>query len=198
MSTISTPVSYGELIDKITILEIKSARIADPAKRANVQRELQALTEVRDTQGGATPAALVAELRQVNEQLWEIEDLIRDREAAQQFDARFVALARSVYTTNDERAAIKKRINIALGSRIIEEKAYKKVHNILHYIIKNDPLGPYPDDPQSDPNYSTWEESVQKWAAEIGFDQSDPPTEYDTTIYNSDISDTTDPVNLDQ
>ena len=81
---------------------------------------------------------------------------------------------------------------------LIEEKAYKKVHNILHYIIKNDPLGPYPDDPQSDPNYSTWEESVQKWAAEIGFDQSDPPTEYDTTIYNSDISDTTDPVNLDQ
>ena len=119
--------SPGEFLDKLTILEIKSERMTDPSKLANVTRELTILRET----WGASPlsardvSALVAALKQVNEALWEIEDLIRDREAAQQFDARFVALARSVYTTNDERAAIKKRINIALGSRIIEEKAYK-------------------------------------------------------------------------
>lgn len=123
--TLLAPISWGELIDKITILEIKSARIADPAKRANVQRELQALTQVRDTQGGATPAALVAELRQVNEQLWEIEDLIRDCEGRGDFGPAFVDLARRVYKTNDRRAALKRRINEQLGSDLVEEKSYR-------------------------------------------------------------------------
>lgn len=67
---------------------------------------------------------------------------------------------------------------------LVEDRTYKKVHSILQYVIKSDPLGPYPDDPQSDPNYSTWESAVQKWATEMGFDQSDPPTEYDTTTSN--------------
>lgn len=127
MKDILVPVSPGELLDKITILRIKSARITEALKLANVRIELAALEQVWQDSGAAAACPQVDEvcLQGVNEALWEIEDLIRDREAAQQFDARFVALARSVYTTNDERAAIKKRINIALGSRIIEEKAYK-------------------------------------------------------------------------
>ena len=121
------PVSWGELIDKITILEIKAERIADPAKRANVARELAALNAVRD-QGRARAeglAALTRELRQVNEALWTIEDDIRECEAKGDFGARFVALARSVYKYNDRRAALKRRINDLLGSELIEEKSYK-------------------------------------------------------------------------
>ncbi len=127
MKDILVPVSPGELLDKITILRIKSARIADPAKLANVRIELQALERIWVDSGAAAAASKDEEaaLQRVNESLWEIEDLIRDREAAQQFDARFTALARSVYLTNDERAAIKKRINNALGSRIVEEKSYR-------------------------------------------------------------------------
>ncbi len=127
MKDILVPVSPGELLDKITILRIKSARIEDAAKLANVRLELQALERVWVDSGAAALAASEDEaaLQRVNESLWEIEDLIRDREAAQQFDARFVSLARSVYLTNDERAEIKKRINNALGSRIVEEKSYK-------------------------------------------------------------------------
>jgi hypothetical protein len=121
------PVSWGELIDKITILEIKAQRIADPAKRANVARERAALVAARDA-GGALPptiAPLAAELRAVNETLWEIEDAIRDREAAGDFSAKFVDLARRVYKTNDRRAALKRRINEALGSELVEEKSYR-------------------------------------------------------------------------
>jgi len=121
------PVSWGELIDKITILEIKAERIADPAKRANVARELAALNAVRD-QGRARAeglAALTRELRQVNEALWTIEDDIRECEAKGDFGPRFVALARSVYKYNDRRAALKRRINELLGSELIEEKSYK-------------------------------------------------------------------------
>jgi hypothetical protein len=131
MKDILVPVSPGELLDKITILRIKSARIADPAKLANVRVELEALEQIWRDSGAASAtvaASVTAEesaLQRVNEALWEIEDLIRDKESAQQFDAGFVTLARSVYTTNDERAAIKKRINNALGSRIVEEKSYK-------------------------------------------------------------------------
>jgi len=127
MKDILVPVSPGELLDKITILRIKSARIADPAKLANVRIELEALEQIWRDSGAAaaTPADDERALQKVNEALWDIEDLIRDKEAAQQFDARFTTLARSVYTTNDERAAIKKRINNALGSRIVEEKSYK-------------------------------------------------------------------------
>jgi hypothetical protein len=127
MKDILVPVSPGELLDKITILRIKSARMADPAKVANVRVELEALEQTWRDSGAAAAAGKddEAALQRVNEALWDIEDLIRDKEAAQQFDARFIELARSVYTTNDERATIKKRINQALGSRIVEEKSYK-------------------------------------------------------------------------
>lgn len=127
MKDILVPVSPGELLDKITILRIKAARMADPAKLANVRVELEALERIWRDSGAAAATAADDEgaLQRVNESLWEIEDLIRDKEAAQQFDAGFITLARSVYTTNDERAAIKKRINNALGSRIVEEKSYK-------------------------------------------------------------------------
>ena len=117
----------GEFLDKLTILEIKSERMSDAGKLANVRHELGLLREtwaasplsVRDV------AALVAQLKQVNETLWEIEDAIRVKEAAQAFDAEFVELARSVYRTNDRRAAIKRELNVALGSEILEEKSYQ-------------------------------------------------------------------------
>ncbi len=127
MSLISTPVSFGELIDKITILEIKSERIADPAKLDNVRRELELL---RDT-WRAHPASqidiasLQASLKQVNQRLWVIEDDIRIHEQRQQFDAMFIKLARSVYFENDERAALKRQINQQLGSTLVEEKSYQ-------------------------------------------------------------------------
>jgi post-segregation antitoxin (ccd killing protein) len=125
--TVTIEVSAGELVDKITILEIKAARIGDAAKLANVQTELGLLSRAR---AGTLPPsakldALTAELKAVNEALWEIEDAIRDCEAAGDFGARFVELARSVYRTNDRRAAIKRAINDLTGSRLVEEKSYK-------------------------------------------------------------------------
>lgn len=128
MSTeIKVPVSPGELIDKITILEIKAANISDATKLANVKVELQLLQETWSASHYASTNidAEWKQLRDVNKQLWDIEDDIRDKERAQQFDARFIELARSVYIENDERAAVKKRINVKLGSRIVEEKSYK-------------------------------------------------------------------------
>lgn len=127
-NTILVEIAPGELLDKQSILEIKSERITDAAKLANVRIELDVLVRAR---AGAIPdlaelEALYARLKGVNEALWEIEDGIRDEEAAQRFGARFVELARSVYRTNDERAAIKREINVLLGSRIVEEKSYKK------------------------------------------------------------------------
>ncbi|MCC7200130.1 MAG: hypothetical protein IT483_11515 [Gammaproteobacteria bacterium] len=126
MSEILVPVSPGEMLDKVTILRIKSARMSDPAKLANVRLELDMLerTWAASPYAGADVAADVAALQAVNERLWVIEDDIRDKERAQEFDARFIELARSVYFENDERAAIKKRINTALGSKIVEEKSY--------------------------------------------------------------------------
>jgi hypothetical protein len=127
MKDILVPISPGELIDKITILRIKAARIRDAAKVANVRHELQ-LLEKTWRESGAAIAAVAADeaaLERVNAALWDIEDEIRDKELAKAFDARFIELARAVYVTNDERAAIKKRINIALGSTIVEEKSYK-------------------------------------------------------------------------
>jgi hypothetical protein len=120
------PVSAGELIDKITILEIKLERIADAAKRANVGRELELLSAVRAKSLTSSPElnALAAELKTVNERLWEIEDGIRECEAGSDFSVHFVALARSVYAENDKRAALKRRINNLLGSAIVEEKSY--------------------------------------------------------------------------
>jgi len=127
MKDIMVPISPGELLDKITILRIKSARIADPAKLANVRHELALLEQ---TWASAVPdaAALAADeraLETVNTRLWDIEDRIREHEAGRRFDASFIELARAVYVTNDERAAIKKRINLALGSKIVEEKSYQ-------------------------------------------------------------------------
>ena len=126
MSEISVPVSPGELLDKITILRIKSSRMSDAQKLANVRVELKVLEET----WGASPyaksdiAADVHALLQVNERLWAIEDDIRDKERAQAFDSEFVRLARAVYFENDERAAIKRRLNLKLGSTIVEEKSY--------------------------------------------------------------------------
>lgn len=127
MSLISTPVSYGELIDKITILEIKSERMSDPAKLANVRTELDALnrTWAADPAAAVDIAGLRGRLRAVNEALWDIEDRIRLKEKAKAFDAEFIELARSVYIRNDERAAFKREINLTLGSTLIEEKSYQ-------------------------------------------------------------------------
>lgn len=121
---ILAPISAGELIDKITILEIKAERITDAAKRANVLRELTALSALRDAHALGTLTALAASLKAVNETLWVVEDDLRDLEQAQRFDDRFIALARQVYVTNDRRAALKREINLAVGSAIIEEKSY--------------------------------------------------------------------------
>jgi len=122
-----TPVSWGELIDKLTILDIKAARLEDPAKRANVERELAALAAVRDRAGVASPAlsALTRDLRAINAALWDIEDEIRDHERAGDFGPRFVELARAVYHTNDRRADAKRRVNALLNSALVEEKSYK-------------------------------------------------------------------------
>jgi hypothetical protein len=127
MKDILVPISPGELLDKITILRIKSARMTDADKVRNVRLELDVLEKTWRDSGAAIPevAADEAALQRVNEALWDIEDKIRDKELAQQFDAEFIELARAVYVTNDERAAVKKRINVALGSRIVEEKSYK-------------------------------------------------------------------------
>ena len=127
MTDLHVPVSPGELLDKITILRIKSQRIHDAAKLANVRLELDLLERTWATLGAATRQVAADEqaLQAVNEQLWDIEDRIRDKEAARSFDQDFIELARAVYHRNDERAAIKKRINVALGSRIVEEKSYQ-------------------------------------------------------------------------
>jgi hypothetical protein len=127
VNDILVPISPAELLDKITILRIKSARMTDAAKLANVRLELSLLEKTwRDSvDGGADVSAEEQALQAVNERLWVIEDDIRDKERAQAFDARFIELARAVYIENDERAAIKKRVNTKLGSRIVEEKSYK-------------------------------------------------------------------------
>ena len=127
MSEIQAPVSFGELLDKISILQIKSERMRDEAKLANVRNELSAL----ETTWMAHPAAghniveLRAQLKAVNERLWVIEDDIRIKEKAQEFDSEFIRLARAVYFEDDDRAKIKKDINLALGSSYVEEKSYQ-------------------------------------------------------------------------
>ena len=128
MKEMLVPVSPGELLDKITILRIKVARIQDAAKLANVKLELSLLEQIWKDSGAAAHDVALDEraLENVNGQLWDIEDRIRDKEARQIFDREFIELARAVYISNDERAAIKKRINLQLGSRIVEEKSYKQ------------------------------------------------------------------------
>ena len=119
-------VSWGELIDKITILEIKERRLASPQAVGNVRRELAALRLVvqAHTPQPAALDALKRQLATMNEALWEIEDRIRAKEAAKSFDPEFVELARSVYRNNDERARLKRQINELMQSGIVEEKQY--------------------------------------------------------------------------
>jgi uncharacterized protein YukE len=128
MKELLVPLSPGELLDKVTILRIKVARIQDAAKLANVKRELSLLEQTWKDSGAAAHDVALDEraLENVNERLWDIEDRIRDKEARQTFDREFIELARAVYICNDERAAIKKRINLQLGSRLVEEKSYKQ------------------------------------------------------------------------
>ena len=127
MENIHVPVSPGEVLDKITILEIKSERMSDPEKVANVRVELKLLQDtwaasIRDDE---VIRDLHAQLKEINEALWEIEDDIRDKERAKEFDERFIELARAVYFTNDRRSEVKKKLNLHLGSQIIEEKSYQ-------------------------------------------------------------------------
>ena len=127
MSEILVPVSFGELLDKISILQIKSERMTDEAKLRNVRNELSALetTWMGHTAAGNNIVELRAQLKAVNERLWSIEDDIRIKEKAQAFDDAFIQLARAVYFENDKRARIKKEINLALGSSYLEEKSYQ-------------------------------------------------------------------------
>ncbi|MEJ2515191.1 MAG: DUF6165 family protein [Gammaproteobacteria bacterium] len=126
MTQISAPVSVGELLDKMAILQIKSERIEDAAKVANVRKELEVLDSTWQASGLDRPELqpLRAELKKINESLWEIEDLIRIKESEGDFGAEFIELARRVYFTNDKRAAVKRRINEAVGSELVEEKSY--------------------------------------------------------------------------
>lgn len=121
-----TPVSPGELLDKLTILEIKSERIDDPDKLTNVRHERDLLEGVWNDSGLSNDRVLQlkGQLRTINEALWDIEDEIRDCERDGDFGERFVELARSVYRTNDQRSEVKKAINLELGSAIVEEKSY--------------------------------------------------------------------------
>lgn len=125
--TPQVPVSWGELIDKITILQIKRERLTGADALAHVAQELEALSVLAAPvlAGDETARTLAAQLKALNEILWDIEDRIRDKEAAGQFDAEFVALARSVYQRNDQRAALKRELNRQLGSELVEEKSYR-------------------------------------------------------------------------
>lgn len=125
-SFIEVPVATAELIDRITILEIKAARFTDAAKAANVRAELALLCQRRDAALAPDPALeeLAASLKALNEQLWDLEDQIRECERREDFGPAFVSTARRIYHTNDERAAVKRKINVATGSRLIEEKSY--------------------------------------------------------------------------
>jgi hypothetical protein len=127
MDNILVPVSPGEVLDKITILEIKAERMDDPVKVANVKVELALLEETwaRSVTSDPVIKDLHDQLKQINEALWEIEDDIRDKERAKEFDQQFIELARKVYFTNDRRSDVKKKLNLHLGSQIIEEKSYQ-------------------------------------------------------------------------
>jgi len=124
--TIKVELSYGEMLDKITILQIKSERMTDATKIANVTKELNLLNKLwkSDEKSSIDISEEIAGLKKINEALWEIEDDIRDKERAKEFDEKFIELARAVYVTNDQRADIKKVINVKLGSDLVEEKSY--------------------------------------------------------------------------
>lgn len=124
MTEIRVPVSAGELLDKITILRIKSRRMSDLRKLDNVRRELSRLEAIWAGVATVPLAEEESELTAINERLWEIEDEIREQERRQDFGERFVALARQVYINNDRRAAVKREVNRRLGSLLVEEKSY--------------------------------------------------------------------------
>ena len=125
--TITVEVSYGEMLDKISILEIKLEKVTDSGQRENIARELAILSDARDKglAGGPDFSVIYQGLKDINLQLWGIEDDIRDCERRQDFGAEFVALARSVYRMNDRRAALKRELNDLLGSPLVEEKLYR-------------------------------------------------------------------------
>lgn len=126
-----TPISVGELVDKITILRIKTREIKDPQKLANVTKELQELNSVFGKLN--MPVDILKQFQQledINKQLWIIEDVLREKERKQEFDDEFVQNARAVYFTNDERASIKKQINIMVGSDLVEEKSYEQYKTV--------------------------------------------------------------------
>ncbi|HXA48579.1 MAG TPA: DUF6165 family protein [Burkholderiaceae bacterium] len=126
LNLIYAPVSVGELLDKITILEIKSTRISDATKKMNVDKELSQLRSIVDAsmQLDAEAVRIVGELKEVNSLLWDIEDAIRNCERHKDFGDKFVELARSVYLQNDQRALLKKQLNELTGSELVEEKSY--------------------------------------------------------------------------
>lgn len=123
---LTTEISVGEFLDKITILEIKAERISDPAKLKNIHTELDTLrqTWANSPFSKQNIAAEISQLKAINEKLWIIEDDIRDKERDGAFDQEFIELARAVYFTNDERAAVKRTINVKVGSALVEEKSY--------------------------------------------------------------------------
>lgn len=124
--TIKVELAYGELLDKITILQIKSERITDASKVANVNKELNLLNRLwkEDEKSSVDISNEFTALKEINEKIWDIEDGIRDKERAKEFDETFIELARSVYFSNDKRAEIKRAINLKFGSDLIEEKSY--------------------------------------------------------------------------
>ena len=124
--SINTIISYGEFLDKLTILDIKSERIKDKDKLENVRHEREVLNQIwkSNEKSNIDISAQYSALKKINEKLWQIEDDIRDKERNKNFDQEFIELARAVYVTNDERARIKKEINLKLGSDLVEEKSY--------------------------------------------------------------------------
>ena len=124
--TIKVELAYGELLDKMTILQIKSERITDESKLSNVNKELNLLNALwkSDEKSSVDIASEFTALKEINEKIWNIEDGIRDKERVKEFDQEFIELARSVYFSNDKRAEIKRVINLKLGSDLIEEKSY--------------------------------------------------------------------------
>ena len=126
MNSPQVPISWGELFDKITILQIKLENLTSKNALENVEQELKKLQSILTQNGSKTMETiqLEGELRRTNQQLWGIEDKIRDKERANSFDDEFIQLARSVYITNDERSRIKRKINDLLGSELVEEKSY--------------------------------------------------------------------------
>lgn len=127
MTMINTPVSPGEILDKITILEIKAINISDQEKQKNVRNELTILLKTWDqhVESSKKLLELKQQLKKVNQDLWNIEDNIRIKESKKEFDDEFIQIARSVYVENDKRAAVKKEVNILLGSELVEEKSYE-------------------------------------------------------------------------